>query len=120
MKIYESSEDYLECILKLSSELDSVRAIDIVHETGYAKPSISVAMKKLRENGYIVIDRGQHITLTDSGRRIAETVYERHKVLTGLLISFGVSPDTAESDACRIEHDISDETFAAVKRHMEE
>ena len=119
MKIYESSEDYLECILKLSAKADAVRAIDIVRETGYAKPSISVAMKKLRENGYIETDAEQHITLTESGRAIAERIYERHKVLTELLISFGVSPDTAVSDACRIEHDISDETFDAVKAKME-
>ena len=115
MKIYESSEDYLECILMLSHRLPAVRSIDIVHETGYAKPSISVAMKKLRENGYISVDEDQHIFLTESGKEIAERVYERHRILTETLIAIGVSRETAESDACRIEHDISDETFEKIK-----
>ena len=115
MKIYESSEDYLECILVLSHRLPAVRSIDIVHETGYAKPSISVAMKKLRENGYIKMDEDQHITLTEAGRSIAERIYERHLVLTELLVEIGVSRETAENDACRIEHDISDESFEKIK-----
>ena len=99
----------------LSHRLPAVRSIDIVHETGYAKPSISVAMKKLRENGYISVDEDQHIFLTESGKEIAERVYERHRILTETLIAIGVSRETAESDACRIEHDISDETFEKIK-----
>lgn len=115
MKIQQSAEDYLETILMLSQKKPQIRSIDIVNELGYSKPSVSVAMKNLRENGYISMDREGHITLEESGRKIAETIYERHTVLTKLLTFLGVSPETAAEDACRMEHVISAESFEAIK-----
>lgn len=120
MKIYESSEDYLECILVLSMRQPTVRSIDIVHETGYAKPSISVAMKKLRENGYITVDEDSHIRLTESGTEIAKRVYERHMLLTEMFEKLGISHDVADADACRVEHVISEETFLKLKEYFEQ
>lgn len=117
MKLQESAEMYLETILVLSRRLGNVRSIDIVNELEYTKPSVSVAMKNLRENGYISVDRGGHITLTESGRKIAETMYERHTLLSDLLIRLGVDEKTAVDDACRIEHVISTESFNAIKNH---
>ena len=113
----ESAEDYLETILILSQSVPAVRSIDIVRETGYSKPSVSVAMKNLRQKEYIVMDEDGYITMTDAGRSIAEKTYERHTVLTNLLVSLGVPEDTAAEDACKVEQVISDETFNALKEH---
>ena len=118
MKIQESAENYLETILMLQQQKTDVRSIDIVNELGFSKPSISVAMKNLRNNGYISMDSDGHITLTPSGREIAEKVYERHTFLSTWLADLGVAPDVAAEDACRIEHVISSESFAAIKRHV--
>ena len=118
MEIHESAEDYLEKILMLHNRLGLVRSIDIVNELGFSKPSISVAMKKLRENGYIEMDSENNITLTESGIKIARNVYNRHQTLTKLLLQLGVSQNTAEKDACKIEHDISDETFRKIKAYL--
>lgn len=115
MKMQESPEDYLEAILVLSKELGNVRSIDVANHLGYSKPSISVAMKRLRENGYITLDDNGHLLLTGSGLSIALKIYEKHQVLTQFLISIGVSEETAKKDACRIEHVISDESFEKLK-----
>lgn len=119
MKIQQSAEDYLETILVLSRKKSQIRSIDIVNELGYSKPSVSVAMKNLRENGYISMDRDGYITLEEPGLRIAETIYARHTFLTGFLVCLGVSPETAAEDACRMEHVISPESFQAMKRFAE-
>ena len=118
MNIYESAEDYLERILILQETNDKVRSIDIVHSMGFSKPSVSVAMKKLKEAGLINIDDNGIITLTKEGHVIADKVYERHCVLKKLLIQIGVSPEQAEADACKVEHDLSEETFEAIKKKM--
>ena len=114
----ESVEDYLETILVLSKRLPAVRSIDIANELGYSKPSVSVAMKNLRNRQYITVSEEGFIQLTDEGRRLASMTYERHTILTDWFVSLGVSPETAAADACRIEHDLSDESFAAIKRHI--
>lgn len=119
MKIQKSAEDYLETILVLFQRNGSVHAVDIANELEFSKPSVSVAMKNLRENGYIAVDRNNEITLTDAGKKIAETIYERHTLLSGWLQALGVSAETAAEDACRMEHVISAESFAAIKRHAE-
>jgi len=118
MKIQESGEMYLETILVLSQEKKNVRAIDIAIYNGYSKPSVSRAMKLLKEAGYILINEEGFITLTEEGRNIAETIYERHVILSDLFEKLGVSHQTAVDDACKIEHDISAETFEAIKRHL--
>lgn len=118
MKIQESAENYLETILILQNRNSVVRSIDIVNELSFTKPSVSVAMKNLRENGYIDMADNGYITLTDKGRKIAETMYERHIFLSDWLVSLGVNPQTAVSDACRMEHVISSETFDAIKKHV--
>ena len=118
MNIYESAEDYLERILILQEKKEDVRSIDIAHDMGFSKPSISVAMKKLKEAGLINIDKHGLITLTKEGHVIADKVYERHKVLKKTLIDIGVSPEQAEKDACKIEHVISEETFEAIKNKV--
>ncbi|MEG1923787.1 MAG: metal-dependent transcriptional regulator [Clostridia bacterium] len=115
MKIQESSENYLETILVLSHRCSVVRAIDIAEDLGFSKPSVSVAMKNLRENGYILIDDGA-ISLTDKGMTIAVKIYERHTLLTDFLIDIGVDTKTAMVDACRIEHVISQDSFEALKK----
>ena len=115
MKVQESAENYLEAILILQHQKGSVRSIDVAHYTGFSKPSISRAVGLLRDNGYVSIDQNGLLCLTDAGRTIAETIYERHTVLTELLTMLGVSPETAAEDACRIEHVISAETFAKLK-----
>ena len=120
MKIYESAENYLETILVLTKRIGTVRSIDIVNELDFAKPSVSVYVRNLRDNGFIDIDKSGYITLTQTGLQIAESIYERHQILTRMLISLGVDPQTAENDACRIEHVISTETFLAIKAHLEE
>ena len=113
-KYNESAEDYLETILMLSKTLPVVRAVDIATELDFKKSSVSVAMKNLREKGHITVT--DYIYLTDSGKKIAEMVYERHDVLTHYLISLGVAEKTAEEDACKIEHIISEESFQAIKK----
>ena len=117
MKIQESAENYLETILMLSQVKPHVRSIDIATELEFSKPSVSVAMKNLRENGYILVDPSGYITLSESGREIAETMYERHTLLSNWLMYLGVDRKTAVEDACRMEHDMSAETFACLKRH---
>lgn len=119
MKIQESAENYLETILMLGQQHPYVRSIDIANELGFSKPSVSVAMKNLRNSGHILVDENGHITLTESGRVIAETIYERHTALSEWLIRLGVSKETATEDACRIEHVISAESFAAIKAHIQ-
>ncbi len=115
MKIQESAEDYLETILKLSLRQPTVRSIDIVNEMNFSKPSVSVAMKHLREQGKVRMDENGFITLTDIGREIAERIYERHLLLTKLLMQLGVEEAEAAEEACRIEHDISQDTFEKLK-----
>lgn len=118
MKIQESAENYLETILILEKHKGAVRSIDIANELSFSKPSVSVAMKNLRENGYILTAASGYITLTEKGRAIAETMYERHTLISDWLISLGVDPVVAVDDACRIEHVISSESFEAIKRHV--
>ena len=118
MIIKESAEMYLETILILERG-GPVRSVDIVNKTGFSKPTISIQMKKFHENGYILMDEHNHITLTPLGRTIAERTYERHQLLTNMLRSMGVDEDTAADDACRIEHYISETTFEKLKEHYE-
>lgn len=120
MKIQESAENYLETILVISHRKGMVRSIDIVNELEFSKPSVSVAMKNLRENGYIEMDKDGYIMLLDKGRDIAEKIYERHTTLSKYLIALGVDPVVAAEDACRIEHVISAESFEAIKKHIKE
>lgn len=120
MKIQESAEDYLESILILKSRLGNVRSIDIVNYFEYSKPSISIAMKNLRNEGYITVDSKGYIELTEKGSEIAERMYERHTMLTDWLKALGVSEKTAAEDACRIEHVISAESFEAIKKHAKD
>jgi len=120
LKIQESAENYLETILILRQRIGQVRSIDIVNEMNFSKPSISYAMKQLRENGYISMDESGYITLTEKGLEIAERVYERHKVLTDYLVSLGVDEDVAKADACRIEHVISPMSFEMIKKAYKE
>ena len=115
MKIQESAENYLETILILSRRKPAVRSIDIAEELKFSKPSISVAMKRLRENGFIKVGSEGYITLTESGEKIATSMYERHRLLTDWLVSIGVDEKTAAEDACRIEHVISQETFEKLR-----
>ncbi len=117
MQILRASEDYLETMLMLQKEHGYVRSIDVAEHLGVTKPSVTYATKRLRENGYITMDRDGHITLTDSGMAIATSMLTRHEMLTRFLIKLGISPETAETDACKIEHDISEETFAAICAH---
>ncbi|MBQ4428241.1 MAG: metal-dependent transcriptional regulator [Clostridia bacterium] len=118
MNLQESGEMYLETILRLSQKMDKVRSIDIADEMGYSKPSISRAMRILKENGFVSIDSLGAVTLTEKGRASAEKTYERHQVLTSLFIGLGVNETVAADDACKIEHVISDETFEAMKKHI--
>lgn len=118
MKIQESAENYLETILIIKERNSEVRSVDIVNELNFSKPSVSVAMKNLRENGYITMDAKGYIELTEKGLEIANTMYERHKLFSKWLMELGVSEKTAKEDACRIEHVISAETFEAIKRHL--
>ncbi len=119
MKIHESAENYLETILILSKKQSYVRSIDIANELGFSKPSVSVAMKNLRASEHILVDEAGHITLTESGQLVAESILERHRVLSQMLIHLGVAPEIASEDACRIEHVISEESFNAIKTHVE-
>ena len=116
MRIQESAENYLESILTLGKKKGEVHAIDIASHLEFSKPSVSIAMKKLREAGYILVDEFGHISLTDTGREIAERIYERHTFLTQWLVSIGVPDEIAAEDACRMEHIISSESFDAIRR----
>ena len=115
MKMQESPEDYLETIYMLSLHSSEVRSIDVARHLGYSKPSVSVAMKRLRENGYVNMDDNNLLKLKESGLAIARSIYERHQVISGYLMSIGVSEETALKDACRIEHVLSEETFHKIK-----
>ena len=118
MKIQESAEDYLEAILAIREKKGTARSIDVAHHLNYSKPSVSRAMSLLRENGYVTMDKDGLLDLTDAGMAIASRSYERHRLLTEWLTALGVSPEVAAEDACRIEHDISEETFARLKAHI--
>ncbi len=115
MTVHASAEDYLEAILSLRNRQGNVRSIDIANELNYSKPSVSVAMKKLRESGYIQMDPDGSILLLPEGEKIAQRVYERHRLLTDFFIRLGVDPEVAASDACKVEHDLSAETFEKIK-----
>ena len=119
MKTGESAENYLETIFILNQDGKQVRAIDIVHELEYSKPSVSIAMKNLRENGYIEIDDDGYISLTDKGQLIAESMYERHMLISDWLIYLGVDKKTAVYDACKMEHVMSEKSFSVIKSHIE-
>ena len=119
LKASESAENYLETIFVLSQDEDKVRSIDIVRELEYSKPSVSVAMRNLRENGYIEVDSEGYITLTDSGQLIAKSMYERHMLISDWLIFLGVDRKTAVNDACKMEHAMSEKSFSAIKNHIE-
>ena len=120
MVIHQSAEDYLESILVLQEKYGQVRSIDIVNLLGYSKPSVSIAMKKLRESGYISMSSDGLITLNESGMEIAKQVYSRHKVITKLFVLMGVSQEVAAEDACRVEHDLSQETFERIRDFVRE
>lgn len=119
MQILKSSEDYLEAMLMMKIQHGYIRSIDIANELGVTKPSVSYATKRLRENGYITMDKDGLITLTAKGLAIAESMYERHLVLSEFLISLHINPDVAREDACKIEHDISEETFQAFRKYID-
>ena len=118
MKLLESAENYLEAILMVRKQKGSVRAIDIVNFLGFSKPSVSVAMKQLETNDYITRDQDGLISLTQSGEEIAEMIFERHEILTDLFVKIGVDQETARDDACKVEHDISEETFECIKKYF--
>lgn len=120
MKIQESAENYLETIFMLRKKSGFVRSIDIAHELEYSKASVSVAMKALRESGYVTVDEDGGISLTDMGLEIANKMYERHELIASVLIKLGVSSETAYEDSCKIEHVISNETFLKIKEFVEE
>ncbi|MBQ2634380.1 MAG: metal-dependent transcriptional regulator [Oscillospiraceae bacterium] len=119
MTIHESAENYLEAMLMLKEERGYIRSIDVAEKLGVTKPSVSYATKRLRESGYITLDPAGMIVLLPPGLEIAERIYERHKLLTELFIGLGVNPETARQDACKIEHDLSVETFEAIRRHAQ-
>ena len=120
LNLQESGEMYLETIYVLSQQSSCVRSIDVAEHLGVTKPSVSYATKRLRENGYITMDKTGLITLEPAGLAIAQEMLDRHRTLTGFLVRLGVDPETAEADACKIEHDISSQTFAAICRHAKE
>ena len=119
MNIYESAENYLESILTIRQAQGLVRSIDIAHALGFSKPSVSIAMKKLRESGYIQVDGDGFISLLPAGEEIACRIYERHRLLTEFFVRLGVSPEVAAEDACKVEHDLSEETFQKIKQHAQ-
>ena len=119
MQILKSSEDYLEAMLMMKLQHGYIRSIDIANELGVTKPSVSYATKRLRENGYITMDKDGLITITAKGLTIAESMYERHLVLSEFLMCLGVDPKIAREDACKIEHDISEESFKALRNHID-
>jgi len=118
VSLQESGEMYLETIYVLSKKSDSVRSLDVAEQMGFSKPSVSRAVKLLKEGEYLTVDKDGYLHLTESGLAVAKKIYERHTVLTELLVSLGVSRETAAEDACKIEHVISDESFAAMKNHL--
>lgn len=120
MKIHESAEDYLETMLMLQEEFGHIRSVDIAQKLGVSKPSVSFAVKQLKENGYISMEKDGAIKLKKSGMAIAKKIYERHQKLTSYLEYIGIDEETAEKDACKMEHDISEETFLAMCKQMEE
>lgn len=120
MGLHSSGEMYLESIFVLRERLDGVHAIDVSEYMGFSKPSVSRALKLLKADGYIDIDAFDHITLTDAGEEIAKKIFERHTILTSVLVRLGVDEKIAAEDACKIEHDISDKTFEAIKRYIED
>lgn len=120
MRLQESGEMYLETIFVLSQTMDVVRSIDVVEHMGYSKPSVSRAVNLLKKNGYLEIEDNGALHLTDSGREVGEKIYARHKTLTALLMKLGVDRETASEDACKMEHTISDTTFEAIWRHLEQ
>ena len=120
MAVLESGENYLEAILMISREKQNVHAIDIVNNLGFSKPSVSIMLKKLKDEKYIDIDEKQNITLLPEGLKIAEKILERHEILTDILEYLGIDPKIAEDDACKVEHDLSDVTFDAIKKMYEE
>ena len=117
MAITEAVENYLETILILSEKQPDVHAIDICSYLGYSRPTVSIILKKMKDEGLVIVDGDNHIRLTAEGKKVAERIYDRHKVLTGFFTYLGVSRDAAAEDACKVEHDISDETFALLKEH---
>ena len=119
MKIMESAENYLETILVLKSKNGCVRSIDVANELGFTKPSVSIAMKQLRENGYITVAEDGSLNLTEKGTSVAENVLERHNILAKALMAIGVDEETAYSDSCKIEHHISEESIKKIKEHMQ-
>lgn len=119
MALHESAEMYLETIYELSQQQTSVRSIDVAEAMGYSKPSVSRAVGLLKQGGYLLMDKDGFLTLTDAGNTIAQKIFERHTVLSKMLMALGVSQDIAAEDACKIEHVISDETFEAIKRHIQ-
>ena len=116
MSLLESGENYLESIYRLSMIKDGVHAIDIVNDLGFSKPSVSIALKKLKEQNYLTINSESHIILTQTGLDIAKRIYERHQVISSLLVKLGVDKAIADEDACKIEHDLSKESFEAIKK----
>ena len=120
MALHESAEMYLETIYELSQKHPSVRSIDVAERMGYSKPSVSRAVGLLKQGGYLLMDKDGFLTLTDSGVEVAKKIFERHTVLSKMLMALGVSEANATEDACKIEHVISDETFEAIKKHLEE
>ena len=118
MEIHKSAEDYLETIFKLQLAKGQVRSIDVVTDMHFSKPSVSVAMKKLRESGHVLMDENGLLTLTPQGEAIARRIFERHQILTQMLVALGVDEATATEEACKIEHDISDGTFEKIKAHF--
>ena len=118
MQILKASEDYLETMLMMQTKHGYVRSVDVAEHLGVTKPSVTYATKRLRENGYIEMDKDGLITLTDAGMQIASKMLQRHRTLTRFLVSLGVEPETAEEDACKMEHDISDTVFEAIKNHV--
>ncbi|MGE4353297.1 MAG: metal-dependent transcriptional regulator [Oscillospiraceae bacterium] len=120
MKIYESGENYLETIYMLKRRIGSVRSVDICNELGYSKPTISVAMKKFRQDGYITVDSSGYIELTEKGLEIAERMFERHNAIAELLIAMGVDEKTAYEDSCRIEHHISEKSFRCMQKYYKD
>jgi Mn-dependent DtxR family transcriptional regulator len=117
--IRESAEDYLEAMLMLREQKGYIRSVDVADKLGVTKPSVSYAVKRLRENDYLLMNQDGHITLTEKGETIAQRIYERHRILTKILLKIGVSEESAKADACRIEHDICDETFEAIRRFVD-
>lgn len=119
MAVSEAIENYLETIYILSQKQSEVHAIDICSYLSYSRPTVSITLRQMREHGLVVVNEDNHIFLTEEGLRIAKHMYERHELLTNMLVMLGVSRETAMHDACKIEHDLSDETFEAIKRHVE-